>query len=324
MQIGQGLDALRHLKAGSVLSVGNFDGLHRGHQRILEMARNLRDQHPGSQVCVVTFEPHPLTVLRPQAVPPKLLPLALKESQLGEMGVDCLVILPPERPVLNLEAEDFWRLLRDEAKVRHMVEGKSFNFGKNRGGTIERLRQWTQGSPVTLHVTPTLSLPLLDCQLAPVSSSVIRWLLNEGRARDAAICLGRPYMIEGEVVQGHQRGRGIGMPTANLQVTEQLIPADGVYAGRCRHNGQIYSAALSIGTMPTFGPNARQVEAHLIGFDGDLYGQRLQVELLDWLRPQLRYNDVEQLKAQLQRDVVATSARRNLDPARPIVHASDN
>jgi len=98
MQIGQGLDALRHLKAGSVLSVGNFDGLHRGHQRILEMARNLRDQHPGSQVCVVTFEPHPLTVLRPQAVPPKLLPLALKESQVGRIGRGLPGDLPPERP----------------------------------------------------------------------------------------------------------------------------------------------------------------------------------------------------------------------------------
>jgi riboflavin kinase/FMN adenylyltransferase len=320
MRIVQGLDALRHLDAGGVLSVGNFDGLHRGHQRILESGRALRDQSPGSLLYVVTFEPHPLTVLRPQAVPPRLTPVWLKESLLESLGVDCLVILPPDRPVLDLEAEAFWQILRDEAKVRHIVEGISFNFGKNRAGTIERLRQWTQGSPVTLHVTPTLSLPLLNYQFVPVNSSMIRWLLKEGRVRDAAICLGRPYLIEGLVVQGHQRGRGIGVPTANLQVGDQLIPADGVYAGRCRHNGQIFDAAVSIGTMPTFGANARQVEAHLIGFDGDLYGQRLQLEVLDWLRPQRRFGQVEQLKAQLTRDLAAASARHSLDPARPIAN----
>ncbi len=322
MQIVQGLDALRHLPAGSILSVGNFDGLHCGHQQILHQARSLRHQHPGSLLCVVTFEPHPLTVLRPQQVPPRLMPLGLKQSLLADMGVDCLVILPPERQVLDLEALAFWQILRDQAQVRHLVEGMSFTFGKNRRGTIEQLQQWTQGSPVTLHLTPTLSLPLLDCRLTPVSSSIIRWLLNEGRARDAAICLGRPYLIEGQVVKGHGRGRGIGIPTANLQVADQLIPADGVYAGRCRHNGRRFGAALSIGTMPTFGPNARQIEAHLIAFDGDLYGQRLPLELLDWLRPQRRYADVQQLQTQIVRDLAAVSARADLDPARPIIRAS--
>jgi riboflavin kinase/FMN adenylyltransferase len=223
--------------------------------------------------------------------------------------VDDLVELPPDPEVLNLTAEAFWAILRDEVRPTHIVEGKSFNFGKGRGGTIDKLRDWAAASPVKLEVIEGVSVPLLDLQVVEVNSSLIRWLTAYGRVRDTAICLGRAYSLRGDVIQGHQRGRTIGVPTANLRVTDQLIPADGVYAGRAIVNGKTYAAAVSIGTMPTFGENQRQVEAHLIGFDGDLYGTALEVELVDWIREQWKFAGVEALKAQMRRDIAYAEER---------------
>jgi len=289
VQVLRDLAGLRQVPAGAVLSVGNFDGLHRGHERVLRMAGSLKQQGQASGVTIVTFEPHPLTVIRPALAPPRLTPPALKRSLLAEAGVDHVVILAPTPEVLNLTAEDFWHILRDEVRPAHMIEGHTFTFGKGRGGTIEKLRNWAAESSVRLDVLEPVSVPLLNLQIVEVSSSLIRWLLSHGRVRDAAICLGRPYVLEGFVVKGHQRGRTIGVPTANLRCDDQLVPADGVYAGRVCVDGRTYAAAISIGSMPTFGENTRQVEAHLVGFDGDLYDRVIQVELADWVREQMKY-----------------------------------
>jgi riboflavin kinase / FMN adenylyltransferase len=318
MNTQHGLDALRRLPPGSVLSIGNFDGLHLGHREILRTASTLRAASPSRRVAVATFEPHPLTVLRPDRAPPRLTPPDRKRDLLEQAGVDEYVVLPPTPDVLNLTAEQFWQVLRDEARPAHLVEGESFNFGKGRGGSIDRLREWTAGSPVRLHVVPPVTVALLDLQIVPASSSLVRWLVAHGRMRDAAICLGRPYELVGPVVKGHQRGRTIGMPTANLDCGDQLVPADGVYAGRCEVGGRVYPVALSVGTMPTFGANARQVEAHLVGFEGDLYGRTLGVEVLDWLREQRKFGGIDALKAQLAEDVRDVVARAGLSPETPV------
>jgi riboflavin kinase/FMN adenylyltransferase len=317
----QGLEGLRQLSPGSVLSIGNFDGIHRGHQRIIEVAEGLRRQSPSGRVAVVTFEPHPFTVLRPRQAPPRLTPPDLKRELLAGAGVDDLVVLPPVPEVLNLSAEAFWQMLRDEVRPAHMVEGGSFTFGRARGGDITRLRQWSAGTAVSLHVIDPVEVAMLDLQVVPVSSSLIRWLLARGRAREAAICLARSYVLEGTVVKGHQRGRTIGVPTANLACDAQLAPADGVYAGRCRVEGRDFPVALSIGRMPTFGENAPQIEAHLIGFDGDLYDRVLRVEVLDWLREQRKFPGIAQLKAQLARDIRAAEERSRLPAGKPIARA---
>jgi riboflavin kinase/FMN adenylyltransferase len=302
METLHGIDGLRRLPHGAIISIGNFDGIHLGHHRILQTSRMLASQNHAS-LAVVTFEPHPLTVLRPQAVPPRLTLPQRKAELLAQAGVSHLVILPPEPAVLNLTAEQFWRLLRDDVKPSWLVEGGSFNFGRGRAGTIEKLKEWSAQSPVKLHIADGVDATLLDLSIVPVSSSLIRWLIANGRARDAAICLGRPYELEGKVIEGHKRGHKLGVPTANLNCGDQLILADGVYAGRCEIAGQTYSAAISIGNLPTFGDHARQVEVHLINFSGDLYGQTLRVELLDWLRDQLKFNGVESLKRQLHKDI---------------------
>ena len=322
MTILEGLDSLRQLPAGSVLSVGNFDGVHRGHAEILSRARALHAQTPGAKTAVVTFEPHPLTVLRPELAPPRLSTPAFKRALIAAAGADVLVVLPPAREVLDLTAEAFWAILRDEVRPTHMVEGESFNFGKDRGGTVARLREWAAASDVKLHVVPPVAVPLLDMQLAPVSSSLIRWLLANGRVRDAGICLARAFALEGEVVRGYQRGRTIGVPTANLDCGNLLVPMDGVYAGRCDLDGRTYAAALSIGTMPTLGEGLRrQVEAHLLGFDGDLYGRTIRVEMVDWVRGQRKFNGIDALKAQMARDLDYCAERSGVDAGRAIVHA---
>jgi riboflavin kinase/FMN adenylyltransferase len=315
MQIHDGIHGLENLPAGLALSVGNFDGLHRGHRRIIELARSLPN---STGVAVVTFEPHPFTVLRPEHAPPRLTPLPLKIELLREAGVDHVAILPPTTNVLNLTAEHFWHILRDKARPAHLIEGDSFTFGKGRGGTIDRLREWTDQSQVQLHIIDSVEIPLLDLKVTPVSSSLIRWLLVAGRVRDAAICLGRPYTLQGVVVKGFQRGRTIGVPTANLDCGEQLLPAEGVYVGRCRVEQIDYPAAVSIGTLPTFGDDRLQIEAHLIGYTGDLYGRTLRLELIDWIREQQKFPGVDALKRRLGIDIERAKVRSALDASRPI------
>jgi riboflavin kinase/FMN adenylyltransferase len=323
MESFEGLEGLRKAPTGAVLSVGNFDGIHRGHQRILELARDLAGN--TRPFVAVTFEPHPLTVLRPEKAPPRLTPPSLKRDLLAQAGVDVLVILPPTHEVLDLTAENFFAILRDEVQASHLVEGHSFNFGKGRGGTVAKLREWARGTDVKLHVIDPVEVALLDLTVAPVSSSLIRWLLANGRARDAAICLGRPYTLEGPVIKGYQRGRQIGVPTANLDCTAQggeggqMIPMEGVYAARSTIDGQTYPAALSIGRMETFGQDLRQqVEAHLVGFAGDLYGRTIRVELLDWHREQRKYTSLEPLMNQIRQDIEWTRQRATTQPQRPI------
>lgn len=309
MEILQGLDGLKALPKGAAVSIGNFDGIHLGHQRILDRAHALAENGP---LGLVTFEPHPLTVLRPNEAPPRLTTMQRKQELLEQAGVTHLVILPPAREVLDLEAEAFWELLRDQVKPKVLVEGTSFNFGKGRRGTMQRLQEWAARDRVRLEIVDKVEVALSDFTLAPISSSLVRWLLAHGRIRDAIRCLGRTVELEGEVVQGHQRGRTIGVPTANLRVPDGLlVPADGVYAGRCTIDGHRYPAAISIGSTPTFGQDLqRQVEAHLLDFSGDLYGKTLHLELLDWVREQLRFQGPEPLKAQIARDIQAVRQRQ--------------
>ena len=301
MQSLHGLDGLRALPAGSVLSIGNYDGVHTGHEAIL---RAMRDAAGTSAVAVATFEPHPLTVLRPDLVPPRLTTLAVKSRLLAERGVTHLITLPPTPDVLGLTAEEFWAILRDGVRPSRIVEGQSFNFGRGRGGTIEKLIEWSAGTGIVVDRRPAHAVHIDEADVV-VSSSIVRALLKEGQVEDAGRCFGRPYELEGEVVHGFERGRTIGVPTANLDCGPQLVPAEGVYAGYADVAGRRFGVALSIGSTPTFEQRRPQVEAHLIDFDGDLYGRRLSVFVAARLRGQRRFESVDALKLQLASDIRA-------------------
>lgn len=318
MNVLLGIEGLKRVPEGAVLSIGNFDGVHRGHDHILRTMHALKQQTDGSSIAVVTFEPHPLTVLRPHLAPPRLTSPILKQQILEDMGVEHYVVLPPTHDVLDLSAEAFWGILRDDVKPAHLVEGDNFNFGKGRGGNIHKLRDWSANSAIKLHVIDPVEVVLLDLTIAPLSSSLIRYLIAYGRVRDAGICLGRPYVLEGEVIEGYKRGRTIGVPTANLHCTDQLIPADGVYAGKCSIDGKPFAAAVSIGTTPTFDGAKHQIEAHLLGFSGDLYGRTIHLDLIDWVRDQRKFAGVEALKGQLARDFEIVRDRASQLPGREV------
>ena len=310
MIVEEGLSALATLPPGSTMSVGNFDGVHLGHRHILAEAKRLRDAHGSGEIVVVTFEPHPLTVLKPELAPPRLSSSRMKESTLATLGVDRLVLLPPSADVLNTTAEDFFALLRDGARTRQLVEGEDFNFGKGRGGNIERLREWCARDGIGMTRATEVTVQLTDRSTVPVSSSLTRWLIAHGRVEDAARCLGRPFRIEGVVERGEQRGRTIGFPTANVALADPpLLLAPGVYAARWNINGVETRVALSVGAKETFhASHAVVVEAYVLDFIGDLYGNSAEIDVVAWIRGQSRFPSLETLTEQLHRDVERTRA----------------
>ncbi len=302
MRLLHGLDELRSLPAGSALCVGNFDGVHLGHRKIIDRLVAA----DASAVAIITFEPHPMSALRPDAIPPRLTTASHKRALLEEAGVTHVVELPATPAVLELSDQDFWQIVRKEARPTLWVEGRDFRFGKGATGTVDRLRSWAAGTEVTVEVVDQAEVVLPGLQVVSAASSLVRWLVAHGRVADAAAVLGRPHELRGTVVSGKQRGRTIGFPTANVDVHDHLIPADGVYAGTAVVDGQAVRAAISIGTNPTFDGVRRTVEAHLLDFAADLYDKTLHVQLTRWLRGQVRYGNVDALVDQLHADVADT------------------
>ena len=272
MQILHGLEGLlNQVPPHSVMSIGNFDGVHLGHRRIFQTAREIAARRK-TKLVFVTFEPHPMTVLRPEFAPPRLTPPDIKQHLLEAEGADILVILPPEKQVLSLTAEDFWKILLEKIAVSDLVEGASFRFGRGAKGSVAMLAEWSAQTNLKLHIAESVTVPLLDLQITPVSSSVIRFLLAYGRVREAAICLGRPYVLADPVQKGFSRGKSLGFPTCQPPLRRPAHPRRRRSTPlRCTVENKLYPAAVSIGTMPTFGQHDRQIEAHLIGFSGDLY-----------------------------------------------------
>ncbi len=289
--------------ASSVLTIGNFDGLHLAHQSLVRRARSLAGQEQAP-VVVLTFEPHPLTIVAPDRVPPMLTPRDEKLRLLEQLGADLVVIARSEPALLNLEAEDFVRdVVVQQFRPVVIVEGLSFGFGKGRKGNPQLLARMADASGFQLSIVEAVSVELADGRCETVSSSLVRKLLSEGRVEDASRCLGRPYRLMGTVVVGEKRGRALGFPTANLDAGSQMIPADGVYVATALVGANRYTCALSIGHTPTFSGTRRLIEAHLLDFAGDLYGRHLSVDLQSWVRPQQTFASAEDLVRQLKQDV---------------------
>jgi riboflavin kinase/FMN adenylyltransferase len=283
------------------VAIGNFDGVHRGHARIVARLLALAKNLPGP-AGVFTFVPQPAAILRPEAAPPPLTWTDRKVELLAELGVDLVVVYPTDRAFLQLSAREFFdQIVRQRFDARAMVEGPNFFFGHDRAGNIHTLREFCDEATMALEVVEPLQV---GGQI--VSSSRIRKLVAQGAVGEAKQMLTRPYRIRGEVVHGAGRGAKLGYPTANLHGIRTLLPAEGIYAGLAWAEGRSWPAAISLGPNPTFGEGSLKVEVHLLDYAGDLYGQVIEVDFLAHLRDILRFASVEELLIQMDRDMTAT------------------
>ncbi len=300
-------------RASCAVTVGNFDGVHLGHAaivaRLLDTGRRL-----GLPTAVLTFDPHPARILRPGAAPAALSTPDRRAELLLALGVDAVLVQPVDRGFLAQPAAVFYQeVLRGAVAAAAIVEGPDFRFGANRQGDLALLESLAADDTVEV-----ITVAPLTAGGEAVSSSRIRRLISAGEIEAARGLLTAPYRIEGLVVHGQARGRTLGFPTANLEAIATLLPAAGVYAGLAHPPAppagaggeprSPYSAAIHIGPNVTFGATGVTVEVHLIGFDGDLYGQRLDVDFLARLRDTRRFESLDDLKAQLATDVARAGA----------------
>jgi riboflavin kinase/FMN adenylyltransferase len=283
---------------GGVLSIGNFDGVHRGHASLLARLQ-VRAGERGVPAVALTFDPHPLLLLRPEAYEPTLTTVEDRAHCLQRVGADHVVVLNTRPELLRLSAEEFFqKVIRENLRGCGMVEGPNFGFGKNREGNVETLARLCGRDGMSLEIVPPLHM-----DGGVVSSSRIRKALVAGDLADANRWLGRPYALSGRVAEGQRRGRQLGFPTANLIDVPTIIPGDGVYAVRAKLADQSWPGAANVGPNPTFDEQARKLEVHLIGFEGDLYGRNLNVEFHARLRDTRRFESVAELLAQVREDV---------------------
>jgi len=298
MQLLRTLDNLPDALRGGAVAIGNFDGVHRGHAWIVERLLAMAEQVGGPAV-VLTFDPHPVRLLRPDEAPPPLTWTERKAELLVELGVDSMIAYPTDETLLSLTAEEFFsQIVGERLQARALVEGPNFHFGRDRSGDVETLRQLCTASDVLLEVVEPIEI---DSEY--ISSSRVRTLIAEGDVATAGAMLTRPYRIRGLVTHGAKRGAKLGFPTANVEAIDTLLPALGVYAGRASVHGEQYAAAINLGPNPTFGEHATKVEVHLIGYTGQLYGDVFEVDFLARLRDIHPFDTVEQLQQQLKKDV---------------------
>ena len=303
---------------GSVLTIGNFDGLHRGHAVLLGQVRD-RAQIEGRPSAVLTFEPHPRSVFLPGAEPFRLTPFRVKERELARLGIDLLVIQHFDLNFAAKSAEDFVaEVVVGAIGASHVVIGWDCTFGNRRRGTPDLLR--AEGARHGFGVT--VLEPVRDGTATVYSSTHIRELLKAGRPREAAALLDRYWEIDGRVATGDRRGRTIGFPTANLSLEDYLQPAFGVYAVRVCGDGPDDPLAghgvdgvANIGLRPTVGGLVPRLEAHLFDTDVDLYGRHLRVALIEFIRPERKFAGLDALKAQIAEDAARARAILAAGPA---------
>jgi riboflavin kinase / FMN adenylyltransferase len=291
-----------------VVALGNFDGVHLGHQVVLRRAVE-EGRRRGERVIAATFHPHPRAVLAPGSEPRLLTTLELRREALHRYGADEVRVIRFDEALSRMSPEEFvGDVLVGEIGAGAVVVGENFRFGHRAAGDVgdlRRIMRWYGGEAYSVPVRS-------ENRRAPISSSRIRMLVGEGSVEEAAMLLGRPYVVRGEVVVGDKRGRTIGFPTANVLPDPALVvPARGVYAGFARVGKESYPACTNVGVAPTFERRESRIEAYLLGFGGDLYGRVIAVSFIGRIREEKRFSEVEELKRQIARDV--EEARRITD-----------
>ncbi len=292
----------------TVVTIGNFDGVHLGHRAILGLVVQ-RARELGGQAVAVTFNPHPVKVLRPEVNLPLLTTQDQKLKLLTASGLDAVVVLPFTTEFAALPARDFVRqYFCERLRAREVVVGHDYCFGRGREGNIDLLKEMGEIYGFTVQVVWAV-----EVDRAVVSSSLIRALLRLGKVTEAGRLLGRPYGVAGRVIQGKGRGaKLLGVPTANILTPNELLPSTGIYAVWVRRGEEILPGVANIGTCPTFDNSELSLEVHLMEFSGDLYGENLEVRFVTRLREEQRFPSLEALAAQIHADIAA--ARQALAP----------
>jgi riboflavin kinase/FMN adenylyltransferase len=283
---------------GGIVALGNFDGFHLGHQAVVGRAVT-RARAEGRPAIVATFDPHPIRHFRPDAASFRLTTLDQRERLFAEAGADAMLVFQFDAPLASLSAAAFVeQRLRESAGIGGVVTGADFTFGRGRDGNVAVLAALGAAHGFSVDTVA----PVEDAG-GPVSSSRIRALLQDGRPAEAAALLTRPFAIEGLVEPGARLGRELGYPTANLTLGSYLRPAYGIYAVRGRlADGRVLDGVANLGIRPMIEPPLELLEPYFFDFSGDLYGQRIEVALIDYLRPEWRFDDLDALKAQIARD----------------------
>jgi riboflavin kinase / FMN adenylyltransferase len=293
------------------LTIGNFDGVHNGHAALVRRCREAVGA--GGKVVVLSFDPHPMTVLNPEQAPAPIEPIAVRIDRLKRIGANEVVVLEPTPELLSMSAQEFVDSVIDEYRPQVMVEGHDFRFGKRRAGTPIALKEFASLRGVEVQIVAGVEVALTDQSIVKASSTMTRWLIAHGRVRDAGFVLGRAHELIGTVVPGDQLGRQIGFRTANLK-TESMLPCDGVYgAVVVLPDGTEHRGAVNVGTRPTVNGTDRRAEVHVFDGDGNPwmpsddfpeYGWSITVKLIGWVRDQMKFASVDVLSQQLGRDVV--------------------
>lgn len=302
MQRWRGVEAVPAGWGRSVVTIGVFDGMHRGHTTLVGRAvRRARER--GLPSVLTTFDPHPSEVVRPGSHPAQLTSLRRRAELAEQLGVDVFFVLPFTAELSRMPADEFvHELLVERLHVAEVVVGHNFTFGHKAAGTVELLGTLGRRFGFAAEEVGLLSQGELT-----YSSTYIRSCIDAGEVTAAAVALGRPHRLEGIVIRGDQRGRGLGYPTANLSTPRfAAIPADGVYAGRFVHRGRELPAAVSVGTNPTFSGRERRVEAYVLDRDEDFYGEQVGVDFVERLRGMRHFDTSEELVTQIDDDVVRT------------------
>jgi riboflavin kinase/FMN adenylyltransferase len=302
MQRWRGVEGVPPSWGRCVVTIGIFDGVHQGHQVIIGRAVELARER-GVPSVVLTFDPHPIEIIRPGSHPPVLTGSRHKAELLEALGVDVMCVLPFTPEFRRLTAEEFvHEVLVERLHVTAVVIGENFRYGAEGAGDVATLTASGRRFGFTVE-----GVPLRGSADTTFSSTYVRSLVDAGDVEEAARVLGREHRVEGLVVRGDQRGRAIGYPTANLSLIPwSAVPADGIYAGRLVRGKELLPAAISIGTNPTFAGRERRVEAFVLDFDEDLYGERVGLSFTARLRDTVRFHTVEALVAQMGQDVERT------------------
>ena len=301
MQIITGMNIYGKILEASVVTIGNFDGVHRGHAEIFAHLKR-KSMALGLPSVVVTFEPHPLKILAPESAPLLITTFEQKAALIAESGIDYLIVVPFSTELSRMPANDFvLKVLCSPLGMRHIIIGHDYAFGRGREGNFKTLESLGGPNGFTLE-----DLPPIGESGVVFSSSLVRSAVADGDMAAAAHILGRYYQISGTVEHGREIGRALGFPTANVATPNELLPSDGVYAVMVQVEGQRVKGACNIGCNPTFGAKTRTIEVFLLDFSGRMYDHKVTVHFVQRLRPEKKFSDTASLKAAIALDVAST------------------